>query len=118
MAFMPTLETARLLLRMWQPSDRESFARMNRDPRVMQFFPGILTVDDSNRLVDCIEAHFELHGFGLWACELRDSGTFVGFVGLSVPTFTAPFTPAVEIGWRIASEYWSRGLATEAAQKV
>jgi RimJ/RimL family protein N-acetyltransferase len=40
---------------------------------------------------------------------------FIGYVGLSVPTFDAHFTPCVEIGWRLAKEYWGRGYASEAA---
>jgi RimJ/RimL family protein N-acetyltransferase len=84
----------------------------------MEFFPTPLTPDESNALVDRIEVHFERHGFGLWAVELRASSEFVGFVGLAIPRFDAAFTPCVEIGWRIAPEYWSRGLATEGARAV
>jgi RimJ/RimL family protein N-acetyltransferase len=91
---------------------------MNRDPRVMEFFPAPLTPDESNALADRIEAHFAQHGFGAWAAELRVTGVFVGFVGLAIPEFDAAFTPCVEIGWRIASEYWGRGLATEGARAV
>ena len=113
MAGMGEIETDRLLLRRWRDSDREPFARMNRDPRVMEFFPTPLTPDESNALVDRIEDHFAQHGFGLWAAELRASGEFVGFVGLAIPQFDTECTPCVEIGWRIAPEYWGRGLATE-----
>ena len=59
-------------------------------------------------------------GFGLWAVERTDckDNPFIGFVGLSVPGFQAPFTPCVEIGWRLAPEHWGIGLATEGAQAV
>ena len=67
-------------------------------------------------MVDRIEARFEEHGFGLWAVELADGKPFIGFVGLAVPAFEAHFTPAVEVGWRLAAEHWSRGYATEAAR--
>ncbi|HTX15781.1 MAG TPA: GNAT family N-acetyltransferase [Candidatus Baltobacteraceae bacterium] len=110
------LETQRLLLRRWRDSDRELFARMNSDSRVTQFLPALLSRSESDQLADRIEAHFEQHGFGLFAAELREERTFIGFVGLSVPGFEAPFTPCVEIGWRIAAEYWNRGLATEGAR--
>jgi RimJ/RimL family protein N-acetyltransferase len=118
MTGMRGIETDRLLLRRWRDSDREPFARMNRDPRVMEFFPAPLSPDESNALVDHIEAHFERRGFGLWAAELRASGEFAGFVGLAIPQFDAAFTPCVEIGWRIAPEYWGMGLATEGARAV
>ena len=69
-------------------------------------------------LVDRIEAHFQEHGFGLYAAEIGSDCRFIGFIGLSVPTFHAAFTPCVEIGWRLAREYWGQGLATEGAQEI
>jgi len=112
------IETERLRLRRWESRDREPFARMNGDPRVMEFFPALLARAESDRAVDRIEAHFRRHGFGLYALELRQRQEFIGFAGLSVPAFQAPFTPCVEIGWRLAAEHWGRGLATEAARAV
>jgi ribosomal-protein-alanine N-acetyltransferase len=110
------IETDRLLLRRWQPSDREPFAAMNHDPQVMQYFPALLTPMESDHLIDRAEDHFEQHGFGPWAAELRGSHEFIGFIGLSIPNFEAPFMPAVEIGWRLASAHWGMGLATEGAK--
>jgi RimJ/RimL family protein N-acetyltransferase len=112
------LTTERLLLRRWREEDLAPFRRINADPRVMEFMPGVLTLEESDALVERFERHFDEHGFGLMAAELRESGEFVGFVGLSLPEFDAPFMPAVEIGWRLAAEYWGRGLATEAAREV
>jgi RimJ/RimL family protein N-acetyltransferase len=113
-----SIATERLILRRWQARDREPFARMNRDPQVMEHFPAPLTKLESDALVERIEAHFLQHGFGLYALELRHHGAFIGFAGISVPAFQAHFTPCVEIGWRIAAEHWGRGLATEAARAV
>ena len=110
------IETPRLILRRWRDSDREPFARINADPRVMEFFPSPLSPAQSDALMARIETHFRKHGFGLYAAELRSDGTFAGFIGLSVPSFHAHFTPCVEIGWRLASDVWGQGLATEAAQ--
>jgi ribosomal-protein-alanine N-acetyltransferase len=118
MKTMTVLQTARLTLRRWIAADREPFARMNRDPAVMQFMPALLSTEESNGLVDRIEAHFEQHGFGLWAAELRDTARFVGFIGLAVPRFQAEFMPAVEIGWRLDKDVWRQGLATEGAREV
>jgi len=112
------LQTERLLLRRWRQSDREPFARLNADPRVMQFFPAPLSREESAHAVERIEAHFAQHGFGLFAAELRSQRLFVGFVGLAVPNFDAHFTPCVEIGWRIAAAYWNQGLASEGARAV
>jgi RimJ/RimL family protein N-acetyltransferase len=111
-----SLTTERLILGRWRASDRAPFRSMNADPRVMEFMPRLLTSEESDRLLERIEGHFEQHGFGLFAAEVRESGLFAGFVGLAVPEFTAPFTPCVEIGWRLACEYWGKGLATEGAR--
>src|SRR5579872_3736955 len=110
--------TERLHLRRWKESDKEMFAAMNADPVVMEFFPKLMSRAESDALANDIEARFEKQGFGLWAVELKDSGQFIGFVGLNVPKFEAPFMPAVEIGWRLAKEYWGKGYATEAANAV
>jgi RimJ/RimL family protein N-acetyltransferase len=111
-------ETARLILRHWRQSDRESFARMNADPRVMEHMPHVLSKPDSDALADRIEVYFRQHGFGLCAVELRRDGSFIGFIGLNVPSFDAPFTPCVEIGWRLAADCWGQGLATEGANAI
>src|SRR3989442_8632545 len=115
---MVSVETQRLILRRWRPSDRLPFARLNADPLVMEFMPAPLTREESDQLADRIEAHFREHEFGLWAAELLADHSFIGFIGLSVPDFQARFTPCVEIGWRLAAEHWNRGLATEGAQRV
>jgi RimJ/RimL family protein N-acetyltransferase len=110
--------TQRLLLREWRESDRPPFAALNGDPRVMQFMPGALSREESDLLADRIQDHFTERGFGPYAAELRTTGEFIGFIGLSVPGFQAKFTPCVEIGWRLAFQHWNRGLATEGARKV
>jgi len=108
------LETERLVLRSWQNGDREPFARLNADPVVMEHFPGVLSWAESDSFAARIDAHFKDHGYGLWAVEVPGEANFIGFVGLSVPSFDAPFMPAVEVGWRIDKAYWGRGFATEA----
>ena len=112
------LETERLILRRWQDSDREPFAEMNADPRVMEFFPDCLTREESDQLIENIESHFDNRGFGLFATELKAESKLVGFIGLHVASFQAHFTPCVEIGWRIAASYWGKGLATEGSREV
>ena len=115
---MSEIRTARLLLRRWRQSDLEPFAVMNADPRVSEFLPTPLDRPASDAFVTRIEAHFEKHGFGLWAVEISDTGSFAGYVGLQTPPFVARFTPCVEIGWRLAPETWGKGYATEGARAV
>jgi RimJ/RimL family protein N-acetyltransferase len=113
------LTTERLLLRAWRDTDRAPFAAMNADPRVMEHFPSTQAPAQSDAFVERIQAHFDRHGYGLWAIEPRDgSAGFVGFVGLQRVPFEAHFTPAVEIGWRLAAEAWGKGYATEAASEA
>ncbi len=110
------LHTPRLHLRRWRPSDLAPFATLNAHPRVMEYYPKPLTPDESDALTSRIQAHFEQFGFGLWAVEIPNVAPFAGFVGLAVPSFEAHFTPCVEIGWRLAVDYWGNGYATEAAR--
>ncbi len=109
-------QTERTVLRRWTAADRECFAEMNSDPEVMKYFPAMLTREESDRLVDNVDEHFVVHGFGPWVLEIPNVVRFAGFVGLSVPRFVAPFTPCVEIGWRLARPFWGHGYVTEAAR--
>ena len=112
------LRTERLWLRRWRPDDREPFAALNGDPRVMEYFQAPLTREQSDAMASHIESHFARHGFGLWAVEVHGVTPFAGFIGLSVAGFEASFTPCVEIGWRLAVEHWGRGYAPEGARAV
>jgi RimJ/RimL family protein N-acetyltransferase len=110
--------TDRLILRHWLPSDYAAFAAINVDPEVMRFMPHPLSTEESDSLIKQIDMYFQIHGFGAYAVELRADHTFIGYIGLSTPSFQASFTPCVEIAWRLASNAWNRGLATEGARAV
>jgi RimJ/RimL family protein N-acetyltransferase len=111
----PELQTERLLLRRWRQKDRAPWASMSADPLVMEHFPSLLSAAESDAFVDRMEACFEERGYGLWAVELRGTAAFVGCVGLLPVDIDAHFTPAIEVGWRLARAFWGRGIATEAA---
>jgi RimJ/RimL family protein N-acetyltransferase len=116
MSALMTLSGGRVCLRRWRDEDREAFAAVNSDARVMEFFARLLTRVESDAMVDRIEKHFSEHGFGLWAIEVPGVAPFIGFAGLTWARFSAPFTPCVEAGWRLAFEHWGHGYATEAAR--
>jgi len=108
--------TEGLRLRPWRASDCEPFAALNADPRVMEFFPAMLDRPASDAAVARCQARIAERGWGLWAAEIRSSTESIGFVGLQVPFARLPFSPCVEIGWRLAFPHWGKGFASEAAR--
>lgn len=111
-------ESKRLHLRQWRPTDREPFAALNADPRVMEFFPSPLTRTQSDALADRCELLIQERGWGFWVAETKADRQFIGFVGLHVPAPEFPFSPCVEIGWRLAFPFWGQGFALEGARAV
>jgi len=109
-------ETPRLRLRQWRESDLAPFAAMAADPRVMEFLLPLPTRADSDALIERIKARIAENGWGFWAVEHKATGEFIGFTGLNVPLATLPFSPCVEIGWRLARHTWGQGFASEAAR--
>ena len=112
---MGDVRTERLLLRPFRAEDAEAFAAVNADPLVVRYLGSGEPIDRaaSDALLARIIAHWDEHGFGQWAAELCEDGRMVGFVGLAIPTFLPAVLPAVEVGWRLRSDVWGRGLATE-----
>lgn len=111
----PTITTQRLVLRRWVKEDLAPFAALNSDPEVMEHFPSTINETETAILIARFELSFEENGFGIWAVEIAWARTFIGFCGLLPVGFDAPFTPAVEVGWRFAHASWGNGYATEAA---
>lgn len=116
---MTTLKTEHLTLRPWCEQDLEPFAKLNADPKVMEYFPATLSKAESDQLVGRIKTKMDEKGWGMWAVSVPGVAEFIGFIGLNTEdqiSFPAPFTPAVEVGWRIAFEHWGKGYATEGAK--
>ena len=112
------LPTPRLLLRQWQPSDLEPFALMSSDADVMRDYPAPWSREQSDVFAQRVMRLIDERGWGFWAIEERASRQFIGFVGLHIPSHELPFSPCVEVGWRLAKPYWGLGYATEAAQSA
>src|SRR2546423_4243915 len=110
------MRTERLVMRQWCDADREPFAALNADPEVMEHFPARMSRAESDAFVDRIVAALDRNRYGLWALEVAETGAFIGFTGLQRATFEAPFTPDMEVGWRLARSAWGHGYASEAAR--
>lgn len=111
-------DTQRLRLRQWQAQDSAPFAALNADPKVMEFFPEPLGRAESDAMAKRCQSLIAARGWGFWAVETKAARDFIGFVGLHVPHDKLPFSPCVEIGWRLGHPYWGKGYATEAALVV
>ena len=112
-----TLETDRLQLRQWKDTDVKALAQMCADPEVMRYFPSVLSTSESNTMAQSIRSKMEQNGWGWWAVSLKDDDQFMGFLGLNSP-HGLPFTPCIEIGWRLAQPFWGKGYAIEAGREV
>ena len=108
--------TPRLRLRQWRESDLAPFAALTADPQVMEFFPATLSREESDALVARLAERIDANGWGFWAAEDKASSELIGFVGLNSPLYALPFSPCIEIGWRLAKRWWGQGLASEAAR--
>lgn len=115
---MKYIKTDRLVLRDWKSEDLPLFMAMNKDERVMRYFPTTLSEKETQSFFSRIQSEFDRNGWGLYAVELKSTGEFLGYVGLHEIGFDADFTPGVEIGWRLDADYHNQGLATEAAKAV
>lgn len=109
-------ESPRLRLIAWRERHIAPFIAMNSDPEVMRYFPSLISEEQSRASVDYWLSQFSERGWSNWAVELKDSGEFIGFVGLWIPKQKLPFSPCVEIGWRLARRFWGQGYATEGAK--
>ncbi len=112
---MIAVETNRLVLRQWRSDDKLPFSKINADSRVMEYFPNTLSAQQSDELVDRFSQDIDASGWGFWAAERRDTNEFIGFIGINYSPDGLPFAPCVDIGWRLASQHWGLGFATEGA---
>lgn len=115
MSYLFTSE--RLGFRNWQHYDVESMAAINSDPQVMEFFPGVLSLQETSDFISRMQEQFSKTGYCYFAVDKIDENEFIGFIGLSDKTFAADFTPCVDIGWRLKSSAWGNGNATEGAKR-
>lgn len=111
------VETSRLILRQWKSEDALPFYHLNSDAEVMRYFPQCLSREQSDAVIKRLTDMIDEKDWGFWAAERKDNGEFIGFVGLLAQSEQSeiPFTPFVEIGWRLSRANWGAGFASEAA---
>lgn len=112
---MDIIETKRLILRPWREEDLEPFACMNADSRVREYFPSVLSSEESHRQAASHIRHITAEGWGFWAVSIKGGAPFIGFIGMQKIDFLPDIPPTVEIGWRLAHPFWGQGFATEGA---
>lgn len=126
---MTTLETARLTLRPLEIDDLSDFVEMLSHPDVFPMMGFARTPDGGKRARTLAEwrprfayriAQFEWEGFGEWAIIWRETGAFVGVVGLQFYLLDqgAIVTPEVELFYGLKREWWDKGIMKEATSEV
>lgn len=111
-----TLQTDRLILRTWKKEDAPEFFKINQDPKVIEFLNSSLTIEQVNDFITSRNDHNDKYGYTLWATCLKETGALIGFIGLNYTDWKSHFTPTVEVGWRLGSQYWGKGYASEGAK--
>lgn len=110
------IETKRLILRAWKKEDNQAYFQINQDPKVIEFLRGPLTMQQVNDFIIAANSHNDKHGYTQWAVEFKETRMLIGFIGLKYIDWESHFTPTVEISWRLGSQYWNKGYATEGAK--
>lgn len=106
----------RLGFRAWRQSDIPVMAAINADEEVMRFFPKTNTVEETATFVNRMQQQLLEKNYCYFAVDQLANQKMIGFIGLSYQTYEAPFTPCIDIGWRLAKHSWGQGFATEGAK--
>lgn len=107
----------RLGFRNWIKEDIPKMAALNADPKVMEFFPALVTEKQTAQFVEVKQKQFIENGYCYFSVEILENKEFIGFIGFSIQKFEADFMPCIDIGWRLAQKYWGKGFATEGAKR-
>jgi len=110
-------KSERLGFRNWMVSDISKMVEISADPKVMEYFPSILTAQQTEEFIERMQKQFSDEGFCYFAVDKLEDQKFIGFIGLSIQTFKSIFTPCIDIGWRLLQTEWGKGFATEGAKR-
>lgn len=106
----------RLGFRTWTHSDLSLMLAINSNEKVMEFFPKQFNEKETLEFINRMQSQFNTNKLCYFAVEIIKTKEFIGFIGLSQQSYPSPFTPCIDIGWRINEPYWNQGYATEGAK--
>ena len=110
-------KSERLGFRNWRTDDLNEFSKINSDIDVMQHFPSILSITETEEFILRLQNHYTSKGYNYFATEILETGELIGFIGLADQTYQTKFSPATDIGWRLKKSAWGKGYATEGAKR-
>jgi len=110
-------KSERLGFRNWKNEDLDEFIKLNSDDKVMEHFPKSLSKNETGKLLDKLKNHFTVYGFTYYATEILKTKELIGMIGLAHQVYKSPYTPAIDIGWRLKKNIWGKGYATEGAKR-
>ncbi|WP_299525112.1 GNAT family N-acetyltransferase [uncultured Lutibacter sp.] len=107
------LETERLFLREFVPSDGFHFFYLNNDPEVIKYTGNqpFKNLEEANNFI-LNYSEYNKYGFGRWAVCLKETSEFVGWCGFKFDKDSSE----IDLGFRFYKKYWGIGYATEAAK--
>ncbi len=110
------LETERLILREYTPSDFDSLYEILSDAETMKHYPKPYDKSGAERWLSWSLDNYKKYGFGLWAIEIKATAEFIGDCGITMQNIDGDILP--EIGYHINKKFWHQGYAKEAARAV
>ena len=115
---MIEFETEHLMLRQWREEDFSSYSKLTSNKDIMKFFPKLLTLEESNIAAKKFQQLIKTRGWGFWVVEEKVTKRFVGYAGLHAPKTLFPFSPCIEIAWRMQEQDWDNGYMLESGKAI
>lgn len=110
-------QSQRIGFRNWQDQDIALLLQLNQNKDVMRYFPRLQTEVECTAFLRRMQQLYLDKGYTYFVAEQLENQAFMGFIGLAWQTFVSPFTPCVDIGWRLLPSFWGKGYATEGAKR-
>ncbi len=105
------IETSRLILRMPQLADFDSYAAMMADEQTARYIGGHMLRAPAWRKFLQMPGAWAMQGFAMFSLVEKATGTWIGQAGPWMPEGW----PGTEVGWSLRSEFTGKGYASEAA---